>query len=215
MGSVLLYIPRYYRIDDREKVAALLSQNPFGLMVAYDNSRPIAVHIPFEFSERENRLVLEGHVSRGNPIWRVAPSNPEVLVVFQGPHTYISPSWYRDPNVPTWNYLAVHLYGACRVMTQPELETFLERLVERYEAGRANARTWNTLPPDFRQKEMRGIVGLTVTVERIDAAAKMSQNRNDEDFHHIVESLDGSASQSDRDVGGVMRSIRPDLFRTD
>lgn len=210
-----MYIPRYYRIENRDKVAELLAQNPFGVLVAYDDSRPIAVHAPFEFREVEGKLVGDVHVARGNPIWRHAPTNKEVLAIFSGPHTYISPSWYKDPNVPTWNYQAVHLYGACRVMDDAELEAFLQGIVSRYENGRPNARTWETLSPEFRAQQMRGIVGMTIKVERIEAAAKMSQNRTDEDFVNIAHQLGTSPAYADQTVSGVMRGVRPDLFPTD
>lgn len=207
-----MYIPRHYRIDNRAAVEGILTHNPFGTLIAYDGTGPIAVHIPFEIRVIGDQLVLEGHVARGNAIWRTAPDNPEVLAIFQGPHTYISPSWYRDPNVPTWDYVAVHLYGPCRLMDHDQLQVFLEKLVDRYETGRVNARLWDTLTPDFREQQMRGIVGFSIAVTRIEAAAKMSQNRTDEDFHHIAETLSESSVSADVEVSRVMKKIRPDLF---
>lgn len=208
-----MYIPRSYRIDDRDAIAGFLTENPFGIVIANDaDGRPLAVHTPCQFRERENILICDFHVARGNPIWRHAPHNPEVLAIFPGPHTYISPSWYREPNVPTWNYQAVHLYGACQVMSGEELASFLKEMVARYESGRPQARTWDTLDPEFRKQQMRGIVGLSVTVARIEAAAKMSQNRADPDFANIVHQLEQSDAPSDRAVGQVMRGVRPQLF---
>ncbi len=207
-----MYIPSYYRVDDRERIQEMLTQYPFGVLVAIDGTRPIAVHMPFEWHEADGRLVLQGHVAKGNAIWRAAPDNPEVLAIFQGPHTYISPSWYEDPNVPTWNYVAVHVYGTCRVMTDAELETFLELLMNRYEDGRPGGRPWHSLTSEFRQEQMRGIVGLSIDVARIEAAAKMSQNRSDQDFHHVVETLQSSPDPQDVQVAQIMKTIRPGLF---
>lgn len=207
-----MYIPRRYRIDDRTQVEHLLTQYPFGIFVAYDGTKPIAAHIPFEVTVQGDDLVLEGHVAKANPIWRCAPSNPEIMVIFQGPHTYISPSWYRDPNVPTWNYVAVHVYGSCELMTGDQLAAFLEKMVARYESGRPNARLWDTLDPAFREKEMRAIVGFRILASRLEAAAKMSQNRTDEDFRHITEALSSSPETADQAVSQVMAELRPDLF---
>lgn len=207
-----MYIPRAYRLKDRQEIERFLTHNPFGILTAYDGQTINAAHVPFEMRIEGERLVLDGHVARGNPIWRVAPNNAEVLTIFQGPHTYISPSWYRDPNVPTWDYVAVHLYGPCRLMDPDQLAAFLEKMVARYEAGRPHARLWDTLDATFREKQMSAIVGFSVDVTRIEAAAKMSQNRNDEDFHNIATTLAGSSLQADVHVSDIMKTIRPELF---
>jgi len=207
-----VYIPKYYRVDEPERVQQFLTQNPFGALVTHDGTRPVAVHVPFEWKEEGGRLRLYSHVARGNPIWRLAPDQGPVLVIFQGAHTYISPSWYQDPNVPTWNYAAVHVCGTCRLMSDAELEEFLIALVARYESGRPHARTWDTLPVDFREQQRRGVVGLVVDVTHIEAAAKMSQNRNDADYHHIVEELLDAPTHQDHAVAELMKKIRPELF---
>jgi transcriptional regulator len=207
-----MYIPHYYRIDDRDQISEYLTRYPFGILVAFDGNKPIAVHIPWEWREHDGHLMLEGHVARNNPLWQAAPNNSEVLVIFQGPHTYISPSWYQEQNVPTWNYIAIHVYGACRIMDETQLEVFLERLVAHYEDGRPNARLWQTLTEDFRRQQIRGIVGLVVDVARIEAAAKMSQNRKDADFRNIADVLGSSEVPQDVEVSKVMKTVRPKLF---
>ncbi len=207
-----MYIPHYYRIEDRDQISEYLTRYPFGILVAFDGTKPIAVHAPWEWREQDGRLFLEGHVAHNNPIWQVAPHHAEVLTIFQGPHTYISPSWYREQNVPTWNYVAIHVYGACQIMDDSQLETFLEGLLARYEGGRSNARLWHTLTEDFRRQQMRGIVGLTVDVARIEAAWKMSQNRKDADFRNIADRLGSSGEPQDIEVSKVMKTVRPGLF---
>ncbi len=210
-----MYIPKNYRLEDRDSVSAILTHFPFGILVASDVGRPLAVHMPFEWRQEGNQLTLEGHVARANPIWRVAPQAPEILAIFQGPHTYISSSWYQDPNVPTWNYEAIHVYGACRVMSQEELEGAMERMLNRYELDRPAGRHWASLEPAFREQQMRAIVGLIIDVTHIEAAQKMSQNRTDADFANIVHRLAASTSSPDRDVAQVMKTIRPQLFDGD
>lgn len=206
-----MYIPKYYRLEDRDRIAQYLTAHPFGILVADDGTRPIAVHMPFEWREENDRLILEGHVARGNPIARVAPQVASVLVIFQGPHSYISSSWYRDPNVPTWNYVAVHAYGTCRELTGGEFQEAMARLLDHYEGERAAGRTWNTLTPTFRQQQMRGIVGLSIAVEEIQAAQKMSQNRTDEDFQSIVSHVEGGGGEA-QSVAEVMKTVRPHLY---
>ncbi len=204
-----MYIPKYYRLTDQEEITGLLTSSPFGTLVAVDGGAPIAVHMPFEWSVEGERVMLEGHVSRGNRIWRAAPDNAEVLVIFQGPHAYVSSSWYENPNVPTWNYVAAHLYGSCRVLTDPELRVAMRRLLNRYEEGRPEGRTWEALGDEFLDREMRGIVGLRIEVSRIEAAKKMSQNRNAADFAHIIDKLEASGRAEEQAVADVMRQIRP------
>lgn len=207
-----MYIPKYYRLDDREHISALLTAHPFGILVAYDGQKLVATHMPFEWQEIGEQLKLLGHVARGNTIWRVAPQMADAMVIFQGPHTYISSSWYQDPNVPTWNYQAIHVYGTVRVIEDQEFHEAMQHMLNRYESGRPEGRTWESLEPSFREQQMRGIVGLAMDVVRIEAAQKMSQNRQDEDFHHIVDKLEGSSLAQDHEVARVMKSVRPQLF---
>lgn len=207
-----MYIPKYYRVQDLDEVKALLSAFPFGTLVAFDGHRPIATHMPFEWAAVGEQLTLIGHVARGNPIWRTAPEMEEALAIFQGPHTYISSSWYEEQNVPTWNYEAIHLSGKVTVMADEEFQDAMKKLLNRYETGRVNGRTWESLDADFISQQMRGIVGLKMSVKRIEAARKMSQNRQDRDFQHIVERLRTSHEAQDQAVSQVMSQIRPELF---
>lgn len=207
-----MYIPPSYRIADPHKITEWMDRQPFGILVAQEGSHPMATHMPFQWRHEGSRLLVEGHVARANRIWRVAPHNDEVMVIFSGPHTYISSSWYHEPNVPTWNYVAVHVYGICRLMSDQELQEAMERLLEAFEGSRPNGRTWDTLAPEFRQSQLRAIVGVSIDVTHIDAAQKMSQNREDQDFQEIVRRLSLSDQPADQDVSEVMRTIRPDLF---
>ncbi|MCY0898454.1 MAG: FMN-binding negative transcriptional regulator [Firmicutes bacterium] len=207
-----MYIPKYYRIEDHEAIRSFITGSPFGIFVAHDGTKPIATHMPLLLREVEGREVLDGHVARSNPLWQVAPTNDEVLAIFQGPHTYISSSWYRDANVPTWNYVAIHVYGPCKVLDFPAFGEAMQYLLNHFEGARPNGRTWDRLPEEFLERQMRAIVGLRIDITRIEAAQKMSQNRTDEDFFNIVKALEASAAHEDQAVARVMRRVRPDLF---
>ena len=103
-------------------------------LVTYDGEKPTASHLLMEVVEDGERLFVNGHMSKANPLWKTFEKNPEVLVIFQGPHTYISPTWYNHVNVPTWNYQAVHVYGSPRIVTDhEEYKSMLSRLVARHE----------------------------------------------------------------------------------
>ena len=174
-----MYIPKLYREEDREKILGFLRQNAFPALVTYDGSRPVATHLPVEVVEQESGLTVYGHMSRANPQWRTL-GGQEALLIFQGPHTYISPRWYNHVNVPTWNYQAVHVYGTPRLVTDyDEAYRLLKKLIDRHESS--SHYQMETLPQDLVEKEIKGITAFQIEVTRIEANYKLSQNRDDED----------------------------------
>ena len=203
-----MYISKLYREEDRGKILEFLRQNEFATLVTYDGEKPTASHLLMEVIEDGEKLFVNGHMSKANPLWKTFEKNPEVLVIFQGPHTYISPTWYNHVNVPTWNYQVVHIYGKPRIMTDHE-ETYdiLSRLITRNE-GNSSYRL-ETLAPDFVAKEIKGIVAFQVEVTRIEANYKLSQNRNDADYHNIVSRLEERDDEMSHGVAEAMKEKRP------
>ena len=203
-----MYTPKLYREDDREKIIEFLRQNEFATLVTYDGEKPTASHLLVEVIEQDDRLLLNGHMSKANPQWRTFAHDAEVMVIFQGAHTYISPTWYNHVNVPTWNYQAVHIYGRARIVEdRDEAYLLLKRLVDRHEAG--SHYKLETLPADFVEKEIKGVAAFQIEVTQIEANYKLSQNRNDEDYHNIVARLDERNDEMSRGVAEAMRKIRP------
>jgi len=201
-----MHIPKYYREEDPQKILAFLQQNNFPAIVSFDGQRPIATHTPVEVVENEHgNLTIYAHISRANPQWRTFDKQ-EVLLIFQGAHTYISPRWYNHVNVPTWNYMMVHVYGRVRLLQEEELFAFLSRLVHAHEAN--TSYSLEGLPQDFVQKEIKGVVGFAIDVTRIDAGYKLSQNRNDEDHENIVRELDKRGDIDSSNVASAMREKR-------
>ena len=201
-----MYIPKLYREEDREKVLKFLKQNNFPALVTYDGEKPTATHLPVEVLENGNgSLTILGHISRANPQWR-SFGEQEVLLIFQGAHTYISPRWYDHVNVPTWNYMMAHVYGKVRLVEGEEVHSLLSRLVKNHEEP--TAYSLEALPQDFVQKEMNGVVGFAVDVTRIDAGYKLSQNRNDGDHENIIRELKGRGDENSAAVAKSMRVMR-------
>lgn len=201
-----MYIPRLYREEDREKILAFLKQNNFPALVSFDGERPVATHLPVEVTEDENSgLTIFGHMSLANPQWKTF-ENQEVLLIFQGAHTYISPRWYNHVNVPTWNYMMVHVYGKVRSVQGTELFALLKRLVQKHEVN--TSYRLEELPKEFVEKEIKGIFGFAIEVTRIDAGYKLSQNRNDEDHENITRELDKRGDQDSVEVARSMREKR-------
>ncbi|HNE69473.1 MAG TPA: FMN-binding negative transcriptional regulator [Anaerolineales bacterium] len=198
-----MHIPKLYREEDRELIVEFLKQNNFPALVTFDGEKPIATHLPVEITQTETAgLTIYSHMSKANPQWK-SFGGQEVLLIFQGAHTYISPRWYNHVNVPTWNYMMVHVYGKVRIVEGDELYSLLGRLVRQHEVD-SNYRL-ESLPQDFVKKEMNGTVGFVVDVTRMDAGYKLSQNRNDEDHANIIRELEGRGDVNSMEVAEEMR----------
>ena len=203
-----MYIHKLYREEDRAKILEFLRQNEFATLVTYDGERPVAGHLLMELVEDGDHLYINGHMSKANSLWKTFEKNIEVLVIFQGPHTYISPTWYNHVNVPTWNYQSVHVYGKPRLITDhSEAYKLLKRLIDRHETN--SPYKLETLPQDFVEKEMKGIVAFQIEATRIEANYKLSQNRDDENYRSIVSHLEERTDDLSQGVAEAMRQNRP------
>lgn len=202
-----MYIHKFYREENREKILESLRQIDFATLVAYDGEKPVASHLMMEVMEEGEKLFVNGHMSKANDLWKMLDKNVEVLVIFQGPHTYISPTWYNHVNVPTWNYQSVHVYGKPQIITDKSLTYgILKRLMDRYEPNGPSA--MEALPQDFVEKEMKGIVAFQIEVTKIEASYKLSQNRDDESYQNIVAELEKRTDDLSRGVAAAMRQNR-------
>ena len=126
-----MYIPKPFNDSTPEEVSTFLKEHSFGILVNQTNGKLWATHIPMELAKNEDgKDVLEGHISKGNPQWKEFEKEPEVLAIFQGPHAYISSSWYNHENVPTWNYVAVHVYGKLKIIEGERFYQSLKNLID-------------------------------------------------------------------------------------
>lgn len=201
-----MYTPNHYRIDDQAVLFDFISQNNFGILISIDHATPIATHLPFLIdSTRGEHGILTGHVAKANRQWRTFVPDREVLIIFQGPHTYISPSWYREhPSVPTWNYATVHVYGLPRIVANGRARhDTLQNLVNKHEA--AFETPWHmNLPEDYYQQQVKMIVVFEIEVTRLEGKFKMSQNRSDEDRSGVIAALNLAGDDNSIDVARFM-----------
>jgi transcriptional regulator len=202
-----MYMPERFREGDLPTLHALMRDYSFATLVTPHEGLPFASHLPLILEADEGPYgTLFGHMARANPQWRDFDASQEVLVMFQGPHTYVSPSWYEEElSVPTWNYAAVHAYGAPRLITDYEAcYALLDTLVRTHEAQ--FARPWRfQLPEDYVRQMMRGIVAFAIRITRLEGKFKLSQNRSLTDQQHVAGILQGSADPVSRDVGTLMQ----------
>lgn len=200
-----MYIPKYYKVTDLEEIKDFIQKNSFGTIVTTRKGKPIATHLPVGFSEKDGDYYVTGHMAYGNPQWRTFEENEDVLVMFQGPHAYISSSWYEHENVPTWNYQAVHAYGAASILDEEALKQELSEMLLKYEKHRENSVLWEKLSPQLLEKELKGIIGFKIKIHEVQAAYKMSQNRNEKDYVNIVQKLQEEKDINSHQMAEVMK----------
>lgn len=185
-----MYIPDIFKKEDAGQIRDFIRNNSFGILVNRNYGKFWATHTPMELDTNdEGKEVLYGHISRANPQWQSFASGQQVLAIFNGPHSYISSSWYDHENVPTWNYMAVHVYGKIRIVEGDIVISFLKKLVDKYEQGSENPVKVEDLSPETLQ-QARGIVCFEIEIEEIQAVHKMSQNRDDKNFENIIAELE-------------------------
>jgi transcriptional regulator len=199
-----MYIPKYFKVTNFDEIREFVQMNSFGTLITTKKGKPIATHLPLQLM-KEDAYYITGHMAYGNPQWRTFETCEDVLVTFQGPHAYISSSWYEQENVPTWNYQAVHVYGTAHILDEEELKQDLTRLLQKYENHRENAVLWDKLSPTLLEKELKGIVGFKIKVGEIQAAYKLSQNRNETDYVNIIEQLQNEKKPDSRKIAELMQ----------
>ncbi|HEX6227816.1 MAG TPA: FMN-binding negative transcriptional regulator [Chryseolinea sp.] len=198
-----MFVPKYAQNNDVAEIKAFIRQNSFGILVSQSMDKLIATHIPMEFSHDDSRLL--GHVSKANPQWKSFERDSNVLAIFSGPHAYISSSWYDHENVPTWNYVAAHVYGTARIIEGDELYQALRDLVNRYEAASSTPVSIEGMSPSYLRQSMQGLVGFEITITAIEAAYKLSQNRDQKNHAQIINELDARKDTGSRQIAAEMK----------
>jgi transcriptional regulator len=199
-----MYIPPYYREEDEHKLLDFMRAHNFANLVSSVNNVPLATHLPFVIEKREDRIVLVSHMAKANPQWQSFTNN-SLLVIFQGPHAYISPSNYeKHQNVPTWNYVAVHVYGIPRVIEEPkEVWNLMERSIENFEEKFMSQ--WKNLSPEYVNSMLKAIVAFEIEVTKLEGKFKLSQNKTKNEQQNIINSLEKSEDSVEREIAGEMK----------
>ncbi|MDF2438036.1 MAG: FMN-binding negative transcriptional regulator [Bacteroidota bacterium] len=199
-----MYIPSYYREEDEPKLLDFMRAHNFANLVSSVNNVPLATHLPFVIEKREEKIFLVSHMAKANPQWQSFTNN-SVLVIFQWPHAYISPSNYeKQQNVPTWNYVAVHAYGMPRIIDEPkEVWSLMERTIENFEEKFMSQ--WKDLSPEYVNGMLKAIVAFEIEVTKLEGKFKLSQNKTKNEQKNIIESLEKSEDSVERGIAEEMR----------
>lgn len=207
-----MYNPKHFAQTDIPLLHQFMQANNFGIIVSHDEETGLsATHMPVMLHpERGEQGTLLTHMARANPQWKSFSSGREVMVIFPGPHTYISPSWYEQPaSVPTWNYAVVHAYGTPRLIEDhQELYSLLGELVSHQEANFEHPWALDAQRA-HAEKIMPGTIGMEITITRLEGKYKMSQNRPMGDRHRVIEELSKSDYPPDQQVADLMQSLYP------
>ena len=191
-----MYIRQDHRLDDQQETFALIEEHALGAWVVQGVDGLVANHIPFLLDRtRGPRGTLVGHVARANPVWKALATAPPSLVMFHGPHSYITPNWYpgkaeHGKVVPTWDYAVVHAHGVARAIEDRDwLLDMLERLTNAQEASQPAPWRVGDAPADFIDKLLRAIVGIEIPIDRLEGKLKASQDEAVRDRMGTVEGL--------------------------
>jgi transcriptional regulator len=199
-----MYSPSYNRIEDRTELLEFMRANSFAVLVTGTGGTLHASHLPVQVKSDAEKIVLDMHMARNNPQWQEF-FDDEVLVIFSGPHAYVSPRWYEDAErVPTWNYAAVHAYGVPKLMNDKEIKYQSQRQLVASLDPQWLPR-FDALRPQYVEQMLNGIVNFEIALERIETRWKLSQNRSRREQELIAAQLEKSADSAERALAALTR----------
>jgi transcriptional regulator len=206
-----VYLPPHFTAPEAAGVAAFVDAVAAADLVTFDGTKPVASQIPIIWDRDSGEYGrLLGHLALANPQWQSVSAGTTALAIVPGPQAYVSPSWYPSTarhgrTVPTWNYVTVHFTGPLTVHRDPEwLRDVVTRLTERHEKPRPAPWAVTDAPPDYINGQLRGIVGVELTIAMVEAKHKLSQNRSAEDRAAVAEALGDEPGPGAADIAELM-----------
>jgi transcriptional regulator len=199
-----MYTPEHFQPTDERTLWDFVDEHAFGTLLTLVDGLPTVSHVPF-LADRDGRQ-LHCHVARANPHWRDLARSPRALVIFMGPHGYVSPTWYAERGgVPTWNYAVVHAHGSAHAIDDAEhARKHVEALAAKYERGRAAPWT-----PDYDTRRLAGIVAIEIRVDKLEGKFKLSQNRSATDRAAVIARLTATQRGEDAALARLMTAAAP------
>jgi len=208
-----MFTPNHYKNEDSNEIKDFIKQNSFGILVNQVEGKPWATHIPLALeSDAQGNDILVGHIAKANPQWKYFKENVAVLCIFNGPHSYVSSSWYKEEEVPTWNYIAVHVYGTLEIQSKEALLASLHKLVDKYESDSKEPVSLHDMSTKT-MGQIKGIVGFEIKIEDIQATYKLSQGR-EHDHPKIISELEQGNTGS-KAVAEVMKNQHNQMDRNE
>lgn len=221
-----MYVPPSFVVQDRQQLAQFIAEHSFATVVTHLNGLPVASHVPLLYQpsqpDSSDWGTLVGHLARPNPQWHAAASGEAAgnsgeapansgeipaLAIFHGPHAYISPTWYAEPNtVPTWNYVAVHATGRLRLIDDTlRLLDLLRQTVDSYEASQPTPWRLEKQDQHFIEKLAGGIVGFEIAIDSLEGKWKLNQNHSAARRQRVIEALERSGRHEEQQIARLMQ----------
>lgn len=199
-----MYIPNYYKETDFDTLFAFMKSHSFAILVSSGNNLQ-ATHLPFVIEKREEKIYLVSHQAKVNPQWQQFNSSNELLVIFQGPHGYVSPTHYeKKQNVPTWNYIAVHAYGKATIIeSSTAVINVLEKMIMTYEPH--YYKQWQELSQEYINGMIQGITAFEIEVTKLEGQYKLSQNKTQNEKQAIIVTFDNTNDCTLSELGKEMK----------
>lgn len=210
-----MYNLPHFKEPDPEIIKQFMRQYPFAMLIGCNNNLPVATQVPLLIEERDGKTFFKGHIMRNTDHHKAFTQNNQVLCVFAGSHSYVSASWYANPQVAsTWNYLSVHAKGVLRFLEEAQLLQILEETTTHFEDNVHSPASFNNLPQAYVQQSAKAIIGFEIEVIHVDHVFKLSQNRDQESYRNIIDHLqqgDAAAQQ----IATEMQHRESRLFQAD
>jgi len=207
-----MYRPPHFDVTDIDALHRHMREQSFALMITTADGAPVASHVPLLLdTDAGGPGRLLGHVAKANPQWLAFDGETDALALFWGPHAYVSPTWYvSETMVPTWNYVTVHAYGRPRVLSDPaDARDVLARLTGSYESAATGPWRMDSLPDEYVEKQLKGIVAFEMPIARLEGKFKLSQNRSDADRQGAIDGLEATGGADAEALARLMKANPP------
>lgn len=208
-----MYSFPYYKEKDETVVLDFMRSHPFAMITGFDGEYPVATHIPVEVEfDEQGKMILRGHIMRKTDHHLAFEKNNKVLITFNGPHCYVSGSWYSNPQTAsTWNYMTVHAKGTISFTDEAGTYEAVKRVTNYFE-GPGNAGSFDQLPDSYITPLLKAIVGFRIEISELDHVFKLSQNRDEPSFGNIIEQLKKRGDHDSTRIAEEMEKRAAKLF---
>lgn len=203
-----MYLPKIFKSENFNVLKDIVDSHPFSNFIIYNN-KIMSTRAMMMITGDENDYYIETHLNKANPVALKVNPAQEVLCDFLGANTYISSSWYDHINASTWNYEQVQIYGKLEIMSNQELYHHLDKLTNRFEISQQCPMTLDKMGKDFVETEMKGTIGYKIIPTEVKIKQKLSQNRDEQNFHYIIEHLLQSDESMDKIIAQKMIDLKP------
>ncbi len=200
-----MYKLPYFTEENEEAVFDFMLKNPFAIVSGVNDDRPVATHVPLDIKRDRDTIIFTGHMMKNSDHHKAFSQNENVLVIFNGPHCYVSASWYVKKNsASTWNYIDVHAHGKIKFASEDETKKIIENITNKYETPISEA-AFNKLAPEYVDRLVKAIIGFTIEVTSLENVFKLSQNHDATTRENIIESLMNRTDADSHKIAAEMR----------